>query len=119
MQEQLSALNQGSSKEAPTLSEYIAWELQQLSAESLPIAPGEWQGSVNSGPKVLDEQMNNNSIPMAIRGRGGTSHYKPGADNKDTNSNWSPVEGGTPPHHSVWGTNSGYVHYVNDLVLPT
>jgi hypothetical protein len=40
VQEQLSALNQGPSREAPTLSKDIAWELQQLSAESLPIAPG-------------------------------------------------------------------------------
>ncbi len=56
---------------------------------------------------------------MAIRGGGGTFQYKPGADDKDTNSNQHLVKGGAPPHHSVWGTNSGYVHYVDDLVLLT
>jgi hypothetical protein len=40
VQEQLSTLNQGPSREAPMLFKDIAWEVQQLSTESLPTAPG-------------------------------------------------------------------------------
>jgi hypothetical protein len=63
--------------------------------------------------------MDDNNVPMAICGGGGTSQYEPGADNKDTNSNQPLIEGSTPPHHSAWGTDSGYVHYVDDSVLLT
>ncbi len=86
LQEQLAALNQRPSREAPTLSKDIVWEVQQLSAESLPVAAGEGQGSKNTSPNVPNKSMANDDLPIPIRGGGGTTQYQPSTDDDDAGS---------------------------------
>jgi hypothetical protein len=91
LQEQLGVLNQGKG-EPQTLSEKIAWDVQQRSAKASPFATGEWQGSTIPDPEEADKPMDDGDLPMPIRGGG----------DRDAAGGWF---------------NKEYIHYVDDPVL--
>jgi hypothetical protein len=86
LQDQLAALNQVPCNGAPTLSKDIAWRVQQLSAEALPVAAGEGQGSNKTSPDVPNKSTADNDLLIPIRGGGGTTQYQPSTDVDDIGS---------------------------------
>ncbi len=74
------------------MSKKIAWDVQQQSAEALPFAAGEWQGSTITDPEEANEPMDDGDLPMPIHGGG----------DRDAAGRWF---------------NKEYIHYVDDSVL--
>jgi hypothetical protein len=91
LQEQLDDFNQGQG-EPQTLSEKNAWDVQQWSAEALPFATGEWQGSTIPDPEEADEPMDDGDLPMPICSGG----------DRDAAGGWF---------------NEEYIHYIDVSVL--